>query len=120
MKDQDQNCSFFDTIFLCKLRIFFLYFQKALIKLTFQKRLSSVIKTSERKYNIPKSMQPNKAILLNAVDAANLSVKTVTKPKSIADERLGEIRAKRFARLSNPEPAATKTHASDEQRWVIE
>lgn len=63
--------------------------------------LSSVVKVSERKYSVPKSMQPNKNILLRAVDDANNSVKTskytesTTKVKSIADEKLEKIRQKR-------------------------
>ena len=38
------------------------------------KRLSSIIKVSERKYTVPKEMQPNKNILLKAVNDANNSV----------------------------------------------
>jgi len=62
-----------------------------------QKRLSSVIKVSDRKYSVPKSMQPNKAILLKALDAANSSVKPQPpKSRSFADDKLEEIRSKRF------------------------
>jgi hypothetical protein len=43
------------------------------------KRLSSIIKVSERKYTVPKEMQPNKNILLKAVNEANNSV--TSRPK---------------------------------------
>ena len=54
---------------------------------------------SERKYNVPKSMQPSKSILLRAVDDANRSssLSTTGRVKSIADEKLALIRSKRFA-----------------------
>jgi hypothetical protein len=80
------------------------------------KRLSSVVKVTDRKYSVPKSMQPSKSILLKAVDAANNSTKhhttTVTThhshnhkhhhhQKSIADERLEQIRSKRLKENNN-------------------
>ena len=64
--------------------------------------LSSVIRVSERRYTVPKSMQPNKSILLRAVDDANNSTKiqpATVKHKSIADEKLEKIRSKRMAGL---------------------
>jgi len=62
-----------------------------------RRQVASVIKVSDRKYSVPKSMQPNKKILLTALDAANNSVQT--KPafkESIADQKLREIRSRRF------------------------
>ena len=62
-----------------------------------RKQVASVIKVSDRKYSVPKSMQPNKKILLTALDAANSSVQA--KPafkESIADQKLREIRSRRF------------------------
>lgn len=63
-------------------------------------------------------MMPNKAILMNAVDAANSSVKShQNKPKSIADTRLEEIRARRFARQKpDTTTSPSSTHASDEEQ----
>lgn len=88
-----------------------------------KRRLSSVIKTSERKYAVPRSMMANKSILLNAVDAANSSVRSnqSSKSKSIADTRLEEIRAKRFARQQQQPERTTTTsssgsYASDEDQ----
>lgn len=65
-----------------------------------KKRLSSVVKVTDRKSSIPKSMQPNKSILFKAVDAANSSVRSASMnaTKSFADEKLEEIRLKRFGR----------------------
>jgi hypothetical protein len=62
--------------------------------------LASVIRVSERKYSVPKSMQPSKSILLQALNAANSSVKSENNSqsiasrlkRSIADERLSQIR----------------------------
>lgn len=73
------------------------------------KRLSSVVKVTDRKYLVPKSMQPSKSILLKAVDAANISTKqhhstattTIHHHKSIADERLEQIRSKRLKENNN-------------------
>lgn len=49
-------------------------------------------------------MQPNKTILLKALDAANTSVKAQPpKTKSIADEKLEEIRSKRFGSSGSSE-----------------
>lgn len=69
--------------------------------------LSSVVKVSERKYAVPRAMQPNKNILLNAVQAANTSVSSnasassKASSKSIADLKLEELRAKRKSLPSN-------------------
>ncbi len=74
--------------------------------------LSSVIKVSERRYTVPKSMQPNKSILLRAVDDANNSTKsqpTTFKHKSIADEKLEKIRSKRMAGLKENNGNETST-----------
>lgn len=76
-------------------------------------RLSSIVKVSDRKYNVPRSMQPNKNILLKAVDAANSSVSsTGSRPKSIADQKLQEIRSKRF---EHTESSSMKQESSSEQ-----
>jgi hypothetical protein len=94
--------------------------------------LSSVIKVSDRKYAVPKSMQPNKSILLRAVDAANTSVSVRT--KSIADEKLEQIRSKRLSEPSSSKPIVKTTNVNrielftqhhdrdderDHQAWVI-
>lgn len=75
--------------------------------------LSSVIKVSERRYTVPKSMQPNKSILLRAVDDANNSTKsqppTTFKHKSIADEKLEKIRSNRMAGLKENNGNQTST-----------
>lgn len=75
-------------------------------------RLSSVIKISDRKYTVPKSMQPNKSILLKAVDDANKSSTTSSRPKSIADEKLAELRSKRFGTTIT----TTTTTSEDENK----
>lgn len=64
-------------------------------------------------------MMPSKAILMNAVDAANSSVKSYqNKPKSIADTRLEEIRARRFNRQQHDTVATSSSNSNtdDEQR----
>ena len=78
-----------------------------------QPSVSSVIKVSERKYAVPKSMQPSKAILLKAVDEANSSVKT---RKSMADEKMEKIRSKRGQERSEEKKteAVSKRVSSDE------
>lgn len=81
-----------------------------------KKRLSSIVKISdrekrrERDSNIPKSLQPNKTILLKALDAANSSVKSQSlKSKSIADTKLEEIRSRRFIHNSSDSDSTSKT-----------
>jgi hypothetical protein len=72
-------------------------------------QLASIIKVSERKFKLPASLQPNKSILLKAVDEANSSVKsTGSKPRSIADEKLEQIRANRSSEISSLSTVSTK------------
>ncbi len=79
--------------------------------------LSSVIRVSDRKYTVPKSMQPNKQILLKALNDANNSVSDRSHrssrdshrhhARSSADEKLDKIRLQRSSR-----------HRDDEEREV--
>lgn len=55
-------------------------------------------------------MQPNKSILLKAVDAANTSVSGRT--KSIADEKLEQIRSKRLSEPGSSKPIIKTTNSN--------
>ena len=82
--------------------------------------LSSVVKVSERKYAVPRAMQPNKNILLNAVQAANNSVgvsasSSSSKAKSIADLKLEELRAKRKSLPSNEREDTSSAAVADNE-----
>ncbi len=60
------------------------------------------MKVTDRKHSLNKSIQANKSILLKAVEDANTSVKSnLTKNKSIADERLEQMRSRRLGHGSD-------------------
>jgi len=63
---------------------------------------NSVIKVPERKYNVPKSLQPNKSILLKAIDDANTSSAHSSRKQhksevSSIKSRLGELKNEKIS-----------------------